>query len=214
MDNTIDLLQIKIENAKKELSEDTVNAIAVVDWRAAILGMRQKHGYNFEQLGNLELETELVLCGLLRPEDYSKELENRMKISKMAANELVNEMNDLVFKKIREELIKNTERPARNAFSTPASNASRSDAGWADAGGKKMFAGKSVQESGPAVEKKESLPILEKLELNGAHPILAQKLSSTFQAPTVKTDHSLENITKKSSIPVKPGIDPYREIPE
>ena len=77
-----------------------------------------------------------------------------------------------------------------------------------------MFADKSVQESEPAVEKKESLPILEKLELNGAHPILAQKLSSTFQAPTVKTDHSLENITKKSSIPVKPGIDPYREIPE
>src|SRR3989338_1245460 len=107
MDNTIDLLQIKIENAKKELSEDTVNAIAVVDWRAAILGMRQKHGYNFEQLGNLELETELVLCGLLRPEDYSKELENRMQISKIAANELVSEMNDLVFKKIREELIKN-----------------------------------------------------------------------------------------------------------
>lgn len=110
MQDIVDLLQIKIERAKAELPADTVNAIAVVDWKAVILGMRAKKGYSFEQLGDLELETELLLCGLLSPEKYPKELETRMKISKMEANELVNEMNDLVFKKVRAELIKNTER--------------------------------------------------------------------------------------------------------
>ncbi len=110
MTDTVDLLQIKIEKAKANLPEETLNAISAVDWKAAILGMRQSKGYNFEQLGDLEIETELVLCGLLSPEDYPKEIEKRMGISKMAASELVNEMNMLVFKKIKEELIKNSER--------------------------------------------------------------------------------------------------------
>ena len=107
---TVDLLQIKIEEAKRDLPIDTVNAIAAVDWKAAILGMRNKYGYTFEQLGDLEIETELLLCGLLPPEDYPKELSGRMGIPRTQADELVKDMNELVFKKIREELIKNTER--------------------------------------------------------------------------------------------------------
>ena len=93
MADIVDLLQIKIEKAKGELPEETLNAISAVDWKAVILGMRTSKGYNFEQLGDLELETELLLCGLLSPEDYPKELEKRMRLSRMAANELVNEMN-------------------------------------------------------------------------------------------------------------------------
>ena len=60
MANVIDLLQIKIEKAKGELPEETLNAIAAVDWKAVILGMRESKGFNFEQLGDLELETELI----------------------------------------------------------------------------------------------------------------------------------------------------------
>lgn len=220
---TIDLLQIEIEKAKKNLPEDTVNAIAMVDWKAAILKMREKYGYSFEQLGDLELETELVLCGLLSPADYPKEVENRLKISSSRARELVNEMNDLVFKKIREELIKSTER-------------------------KKTFINKEkegqeeltkdlhiLKEAGIEIAGEgNKLPVAEKLEISGkvldikepevkspvAHPILAQKLSGFSQSEVVKTEHTLENITKtntptqptiKSKIP---SIDPYREIPE
>lgn len=220
---TIDLLQIEIEKAKKNLPEDTVNAIAMVDWKAAILKMREKYGYSFEQLGDLELETELVLCGLLSPADYPKEVENRLKISSSRARELVNEINDLVFKKIREELIKSTER-------------------------KKTFINKEKEEQEELTKDlhilKEAgieiagegnkLPVAEKLEISGkvldikepevrspaAHPILAQKLSGFSQSEVVKTEHTLENITKtntptqptiKSKIP---SIDPYREIPE
>ena len=78
MENTTDLLQIKIEKAKAQLSDDTLNAINAVDWKAVILSIRETKGYSFEQLGDLETETELLLCGLLSPENYSKELENRM----------------------------------------------------------------------------------------------------------------------------------------
>ncbi len=109
-DNTVDLLQIKIEQAKEKLPVETLNAIAAIDWRAAIMGIRQKKGYNFEQLGALEIETELLLCGLVSSNDYPKEVQRRMNISRAETDEIINEMNMSVFRKIKEELIKNTER--------------------------------------------------------------------------------------------------------
>src|SRR3989338_10859516 len=110
MADTIDLLQIKIEDARRKLSEETRRAIDAVSWKATLIGLRESKGYSFEQLGDLEIETELLLCGLLPPEDYPKELSGRMGIPRTQADELVKDMNELVFKKIREELIKNTER--------------------------------------------------------------------------------------------------------
>jgi hypothetical protein len=220
---TIDLLQIEIEKAKKNLPEDTVNAIAMVDWKAAILKMREKYGYSFEQLGDLELETELVLCGLLSPADYPKEVENRLKISSSRARELVNEMNDLVFKKIREELIKSTER--KKTFINKEKEAHEEltkdlhilkEAGIEIAGeGNKLPVAEKLEISGKVLDIKEP-----EVRSPAAHPILAQKLSGFSQSEVVKTEHTLENITKtntptqptiKSKIP---SIDPYREIPE
>ncbi len=227
MTDTIDLLQIKIEKAKRELPLETVNAINAVDWKSTILGLRASKGYTFEQLSDLELETELLLCGLARAEDYPKELEKRMGISRAAANELVNEMNNLVFRKIREELIKNTERK-KIYEKNEQKNTSDSQI---------------LKSVGIEIVEKETLPTIEKLELTTApvagerfkeirkevlekienpepiHPILIQKLSTPVQAPMVKTDHSIENITKtanetRTPVPQKPKVDPYREIPE
>jgi len=235
MDNEIDLLQIKIENAKKQLPEETLSAIAAVPWQAEIIKMRETRGYTFEQLGDLELETELLLCGLLSPKDYPKELQNRMKISAGAANDLMEEMNKLVFSKIKEELIKNTE-------------------------GKKMLEKETNQEDeNIQIFKKHGIEILpdlpvtpktqflqaEKLEINSpleeysapkaeggglnsstpsstkvkstqeeGNNIMAQKMSGPVQTETVQTEHSLENITKTNQKIGIPKPDPYREIPE
>lgn len=246
-DEIVDLLKIKIEKAKAGLSTETLNAIATVDWRTAILGLRGRFGYTFEQLGDLELETELLLSGLVSPEDYPKELGNRMKISKAAANELVNEMNSLVFKKIREELIKNAERKKIFAKSsnipTPAvevppvqtkgDSAILSGAGIeiipdlpAVPGVQLMQAGKlelgtvSVRSSESSessmekpIENKEAM--LEKIEKPEiAQSILEQKLTSSFQIPMVKTEHSLDNITPTSKgigVPI-PTPTPGRDI--
>jgi hypothetical protein len=220
MDDTIDLLQIKIENAKKKLSEDTLKAIAAVPWQAEIIKMRETRGFTFEQLGNLEIETELVLCGLLNPRDYPRELENRMKISKGVANELVEEMNKLVFTKIKEELIKNTERknyPPRPLGTPQEGNRDTEEENV------QIFKEHGIEIiNGDEKEKKETLPVPEKLELstpakatpqegnNTIHPILAQKMSGPVQTQMVKTEHTLENITKAKI----PATDPYREIPE
>jgi hypothetical protein len=109
-DEPLDMLQIKINKAKEELPKETIRAIDSVDWKGVILGMREKKGYNLEQLEELELDTELLLCGLLKPENYPKELEEGMKIPKPQVDLLVSEMNEFVFKKIREKLIQDTEK--------------------------------------------------------------------------------------------------------
>jgi len=119
-DTPIDILQIKIENARDALPKETLTAIASVDWRAFILTMREKKGYSYEQLEDLELETELLLCGLLDPTDYPKEIQERLKIPKPQVDLLVQEMNEAVFKKIKDELIKNSEREKIFKKTTPA----------------------------------------------------------------------------------------------
>jgi len=222
MNDVIDLLQIKIEKAKRELPGDTQSAIAAVDWRAAILGLRAKYGYNFEQLGDLELETELVLCGLLSPENYPKELSKRMGISKAQVDELVNEMNMSVFAKIREELIKNTER--RKIFAKNKVVTKTLDKVKPIEPPRVVTLKDITTPPRPPIAKDEAnkLPVLEKLEIKGdVKPIFEQKLSSSFQIPTIKTDHSLNNISKPAvsasgtaSAAYPPKADPYRLPPE
>lgn len=224
MQDTTDLLQIKIDNAKKRLSKETLSAIASVPWQAEILKMRETKGYTFEQLEDLEIETELALCGLVSPFDYPKELESRMRLSKVKVNELVNEMNDLVFKKIKEELIRSTEKLTQTEE-------------------EKKINAKILNSAGiEIIAEKETLPVPEKLELGTSEKptleerkdmlkkienpdifltktpaILSQKLSGSVKNEIVKTDHSLDNLTPSntpSASSNKPIIDPYREIPE
>ena len=219
MPDTVDLLQVKIDQAKAKLSEDTLEAIAAVPWQAEILKMRETKGYSFEQLNDLEIETELLLCGLVAPADYPKELENRMKINKAQANELVLEMNTLVFSKIKEELIKRTER---KTTATSKNSEEKNDAQVLNTAGIEIVPEKL--ELGTAEQSTESreevLKKVEKPEPTTVPPILAQKLSGSFQIPSVKTEHFLENITKTppptpaSPKVEKPLIDPYRELPE
>ncbi|MFH1608836.1 MAG: hypothetical protein ABH951_02345 [Patescibacteria group bacterium] len=110
MDEEKDTLQIKIDEAKKNLSEETLSAINAVDWRSVILSMREKRGYSFSQLEDLEIETELVLYGLVSPENYQKELEQKMNIPREESVQLLEELNEFIFNKIRNQLVKNTEK--------------------------------------------------------------------------------------------------------
>ena len=217
MNETTDLLQIKIEKAKAQLPEATLNAINAIPWQATLLQMRETKGYSFEQLGELETETELLLCGLLNPQNYPIELENRMRLSKIEVNELVKEMNNLVFSKIKEELIKNTEKKDGSA-----EKEEKNDTQILRSAGIEILNG----------NEKETLSIPEKLELSSSprlveegagggdlkeqpHPILAQKLSGFTQEGVVETHHSLDNLTKSTEQSTAvPKVDPYREIPE
>ncbi len=101
---TQDEFQILIKDAKKKISQEILQAIDSVNWKLTILEMAGK--YNQDQLDALEIETELLLCGILSPEVYQKELENRMMLTEGQVNLLLEEMDKLIFKKIQSELEK------------------------------------------------------------------------------------------------------------
>lgn len=219
-DDIVDLLQVKIEKAKSELPQVTQDAISAVDWRVAILGLRAKKGYDFEQLGNLETETELVLCGLLSPADYPRELEKRMRISRTDADKLVAEMNELVFKKIREELIKNIEREKSPENKTKISTENileNQDTQILNSTGIEIVP-ESLELPAPIKPAESRQEIINKIERpEVVHPILAQKMSGSFQMPMTKTEHTPENLTSSNTPTLsatpntsKPKVDPYR----
>ena len=95
-------LDIMITKAKENLSENTKAAINAVSWKLILGGINKK--YTPDQLYNLETETELLLCGLITPENYQKELESRMQLHKTDVISLINEIDKLIFKKIQQEL--------------------------------------------------------------------------------------------------------------
>ena len=192
MNTPVDLLQIKIEKARAELSEESRSAIDAIDWKNVIVGMRAEKGYSFTQLEDLEIETELLLCGLLNPEDYPKELEKRMGIPKPKVDELVNEMNKKVFERIREELVKNIER---KKMSSETPNVSRG----------------TLDNDKPLESREEMLKHIENPEKTPS--ILTQKLSGSFQISPTETEHTITNMTKGSGEEktTLPKVDPYRE---
>jgi hypothetical protein len=237
MNDEIDLLKIKIDQAKANLSEDTLDAIAAVDWRGVIMKLRQDKGYTFEQLGDLETETELLLCGLVTPEEYPKELKKRMGISEAEVGEIVNTMNDLAFKKIQAELIKNIERKKLSLKKPDAiqqEKAKFASSGSPDASLEafrenpenseppKTKVPQSVPEvkiPAPAtpVPRPPVQPPVQTEEKEETHPMLIKKLTDSFKSQPAKTEHALDNITSTSQSPsgtYPKGSDPYREIPE
>ncbi|MFA5751333.1 MAG: hypothetical protein WC898_03525 [Candidatus Paceibacterota bacterium] len=233
-DTPIDLLQIKIEKAKKELSDETLQSINAINWRDIILGMRQKRGYSFEQLETLELETELLLCGLLSTEDYPKELEARMGLQKVQVNDLLNELNETIFKKIREEFIKIEERKKIEEFKTPSVDIKDNkesikvkESDFVTQSPKEVLQNlENKKELSSAINDKEIAepkPISKEKE---PLPIISQKFSSPTKTETKKTEYTFTNtkekkdeIIQKTDKPTvadtsQKQVDPYREIPE
>ena len=225
-----DTLQIKIDQAKATLPQDTQDAISAIDWRSIVLGMREKRGYSFSQLEDLETETELMLYGLINPEEYPKELENRMKISKEESTELINELNSLIFQKIREELVKISERKIpeiKKEIDTKPSYTGLSDTSTMEASreqkntevlnqsGIKIIKEESKEEK-PDMHTEKREDMLKDVEnpdsitpKTQAPSFLNQKLNNSFTIPPKETIHN-DPVIKNSAIGGK-VVDPYRE---
>ncbi len=197
---------MKIERAREVLPPETLVAIDAVPWREVIYNMRERKGFNLTQLEDLELETELVLCGLVPPEKYPNELATRMGLSLPQVTVLVEEMNDLVFKKIREELVKKISSNKALGLDTKTPIPSNNFVNTEDANQRTV----DIKVIKQAIARKEED------ENNLINSILGQKLSGAHISPQTKTEYSLGNIsraeepktTAKSS-----SVDPYRMNP-
>lgn len=100
----IDLLQKNIDEARLNLTPESRQAIDSIDWKDIIQKMGDK--FNKDQIENLELETELLLCGLVNPSEYESNLKEKMYIPDTEITILIKNLDQLIFKKIQENLEK------------------------------------------------------------------------------------------------------------
>jgi hypothetical protein len=94
-----------IKEQMKILPKEVINILADPAWSEKVLTIGRKNGLTEEQSQTLLLETNLVLLGLVHPDEYADELKNRLKIDEMKADNIVSDINREILSGVREKLI-------------------------------------------------------------------------------------------------------------
>lgn len=228
-------MEITLEEIQKKfdsLPEDLKWAIMGANVDDNIIEISQTQGLNVEQMGQLSLETHMVMFGFTHPDKFEESLKGSMKLGDEKTHIIANAVNEKILKEIRGKMMQMYE-------GTPKES-------------EKQEALPQNPEEDNNVLNSHGIEIIpEKLELTTSekdvakiHTILEQKLSGSFKNTTVRTEHALENITKSpgtpgaaSQVPIPPssvmgsikpasmetmktspsygrGADPYRLPPE
>ncbi|MEI6280757.1 MAG: hypothetical protein WCP17_02025 [bacterium] len=199
-----------------KLPEETQDAIRKSNYHATLYKIADEYKLKIPQMVQLETITTNVMLGITKGELFENYIKNALKLSDEQTKELANAITNKILKEIRKEMMgpsyvappTDTKEDLKNT--QVLSTAGIEVVNKVDLTIPELPAGVSAQ----AGDKKTGA------EVEKIHPLLTQKLSDSVQTAVVKTEHSLENITK-ASIPIKPttkvnrpGIDPYRELPE
>ncbi|MFA7315242.1 MAG: hypothetical protein WC059_00365 [Candidatus Paceibacterota bacterium] len=99
-------IQERFENLQPEIQD----AIMSSNYEKELYDISQKYKLNIEQMGQLELNTTLVMLGNTHPDEYVDELVTDLKIKKEDALAISNDVNERIMKNIREILKKNFEK--------------------------------------------------------------------------------------------------------
>ncbi|MES2416352.1 MAG: hypothetical protein V4504_01495 [Patescibacteria group bacterium] len=231
-DTILKPIQNELIDTFKKNDSETNEAIDLIDWKQAILDIKTKYNFNLEQLEELERETKLIFSGSTNPENFKKEIQEKMRLSGEEASQITNEMNEKVFKKIRDEFAKIMAlQNTKNQNTTKEIIQNKQDTDVLKQAGIEVLSEKTQNENSENISDRDRSDMLQKVE----HPELIekiptltlQKLSGAFNLPEAKTEYSIENITKDTEkknisniVPVKkdvpktgeglPKIDPYR----
>lgn len=212
------------------------------NYEETLLEIGKKYQLKVEQLGALETETSLVMMGLTPTKDFEINLTRELGIDTEKSSQIIKEINEKVFFRIRELLkLMNTPPGEEPVLSEEEDEIKNTGTDWNPLPPKNINEKTDKQilhSSGIEIisdDKKETLPAVEKLELSTTkgevkpvipekkeevHPVLAQKLTGFVKNDIKETEHALNNLTKTNAPvtpnekPKIPSTDPYREIPE
>lgn len=186
-------------------------------YEESLIEIGKQYNLNVGQMGMLEQETTLVMMGLTLTKDFQAELTRELNVDKLKGSQIVKDINEKIFLKIR-ELLKLMNTPAGEEPSPEETGGAQIKINRVDS----MIPKKYTTPQDTTEKKKNDTQVLNSagIEIIGEkpkddiHPMLAQKLSSSFQIPSVKTEHAPENLSSSNVLKVAPKVDPYREIPE
>ena len=218
-------MQMDTEEIKKSIAErfnnlqpEIQDAIMSSNYEKNLYEIAQKHKLNVEQLGELELNTTLVLLGQTHPDEYADELEEDLKLPKEKIGEIVTDVNERIMKNIRELIKKNfaddDETEAQAEVPVPPYIASEMQKPAPVA--EKTITQPTTTVPTPKVESsiygKAGIEILDGVDM------ISQKLKGVTMNKSVVSDHSIPKVTPttpQAPAPTTPSTrarDPYHEV--
>jgi hypothetical protein len=216
-ENTTKLIRERFDSLPKMVQDVILSS----DYENSLLEIGKQYQLNVEQLGMLEQETTLTMMGLTPLKDFETELIHQLNVDKEKGSQIVKDIDEKVFLRIRDLLkLMNTgeldETPNEEVTEETQMKVGRIDSMMP----KKVDAENLTKDARADVQTLSNAGIEiipEKLEIPTAEKtpsILAQKLSAPMQTPAVRTDHTLENLTKTVPATYPKNGDPYRLPPE
>lgn len=80
-------------------------ALRSFDWATELIAIGKNYGLHIDELDDLQIETMLVLVGLITAEQYPNELINRLAISPTEADKIISDINERVFIPIHDYIV-------------------------------------------------------------------------------------------------------------
>lgn len=90
----------------ENLPDNIREAYSSVDTTKALQAIGKKHGIHLDDLGELVSETGLVMLGATHPKDYIRNIARRLEIETEQARAIAQDVNETVFRPLRESLKK------------------------------------------------------------------------------------------------------------
>ena len=106
MDYTREQISKQFDNLTPELKK----IIATLDMAGLIDSLHKEYGLHLDQLGVLATEITMVLVGLSPSTSFRDRLKKKVGIAEDVANLITYKLNQQIFSKIRQELIKSTQQ--------------------------------------------------------------------------------------------------------
>ena len=88
------------------LPEDLKDAIFGLEMNEIVERIGRENQLNIEQIGDLANETGMVMLGVTHPNEFIGNLADRLEVDKEKARAIAQEINEQIFKKVRESLRK------------------------------------------------------------------------------------------------------------
>jgi ribosomal protein L12E/L44/L45/RPP1/RPP2 len=206
----------------QSLPEDVKEAINSVDSLDVILGIEKKYKLHFDQTGQLSDEILMLTIGITPPQQFISNIQKRMGVSKEVAQEIGAEVNEKIFKPIRDSLkqihnIKTRMEDAKNEVppvtETPVIEEPKAEE---PAFPKEMPV---LEEKAPEIQKppEESAPPLKESPIFAQEPEpLPEKMPEIPPQAPAEPKPEMKNIAetkleKPFNIASKTTVDPYRE---
>ena len=232
-ENTIKIIQEKFDALPESIQEMIMSS----HYEDTLIKVGQKNNLTVNQMGVLERETTLVMMGLTNPKDFETDIIRELNVEKAKGTEIVTEINDKIFLKIRTLLklmntpigedpeIEDSEQAEINKQNALKDSAPTKVETQREVG-EEIFRNAGIEVVEP-VTTPPTAPLLHKegmiqnlatpeIEapkaegvLNKQDSIMMQKLSGTVQMPKTTTEHGT-NPTPVGITNPAPKIDPYR----